>query len=148
MLCGDDGAGVAAVGRLLEAYEAPAGVRVLDGGTLGLSLLPHLQDAERVILVDAIAADGPPGSLVRLEGEEVSHAAAHRMSVHQVGVKDLLDGLRLLGQTPSTVVLHGVIPGSLEVAVGLSEPVEAALPDLVQRVVEEAADLGFALRPR
>jgi hydrogenase maturation protease len=139
---------VAAVGRLLERYQPPPGVQVLDGGTLGLSLLPYLQDADRVILVDAIAADAPPGSLVRLEGEDVSHAAAHRLSVHQIGVKDLLDGVRLLGQTPPTVVLHGVVPASLEVAVALSEPVDAALPGLVERVVEEAALLGFVLRPR
>ena len=45
--------------------------RVFDGGTLGLSLLPYLEDAETAILVDAIRADGQPGDFVRLDGEEV-----------------------------------------------------------------------------
>ena len=53
-ICGDDGLGIEAVARLLEAWEAPEGVRILDGGTLGLSLLPELELARRAILVDAI----------------------------------------------------------------------------------------------
>ena len=56
VLLRDDGLGVAAVGRLADRYDRPEGVRILDGGTLGLSLLPHLEDAEQVILVDAIQA--------------------------------------------------------------------------------------------
>lgn len=148
LLCGDDGVGTAAIEALHAGWELPAGVRVLDGGTLGLTLLPWLQDAERVILVDAIAADAPPGSLVRLEGSDVSYAAAHRLSVHQVGVADLLQGVSLLGQTPSTLILHGVVPAEMELSVDLTPAVAAAVPDLVRRVVAEAAALGFPLRAK
>lgn len=146
VLCGDDGVGVAAVDRLRADYAAPAGVQVLDGGTLGLSLLPWLQDAERLIVVDAIAADGPPGSLVRLEGKDVAHAAAHRLSVHQVGVSDLLDGVSLLGQAPSVLILVGVVPESMELTVDLTPAVAAGLPALIAQVLREAAALGFPLR--
>lgn len=148
LICGDDGVGVEAVARIAREFEAPEGVYVLDGGTLGLSLLPWLQDAERVILVDAILADTPAGSPVRLEGSDVAHAAAHRMSVHQIGVADLLDGVRLLGQTPSALILHGVVPESMELTVDLTPAVAAAVPGLVERVVAEAAALGFPLRRR
>lgn len=148
LLCEDDGAGTAAVEALLRGWEPPPGVRILDGGTLGLTLLPLLQDADRVIIVDAIAADAPAGSLVRLEGSEVSLAAANRLSVHQVGVSDLLGGVSLLGQTPSVVVLHGVVPQSMELSVELTPAVAAAIPALVERVAAEAAALGFPLRAR
>ncbi|HEX2798990.1 MAG TPA: hydrogenase maturation protease, partial [Thermoanaerobaculia bacterium] len=50
VLCGDDGLGSAAIGRLTARYEIPEGMSVLDGGTLGLSLLPYVEDAEKVIL--------------------------------------------------------------------------------------------------
>ena len=145
-ICGDDGLGVAAVEALGRAWEAPEGMRVLDGGTLGLSLLPWLQRSDRVILVDAIAADAPPGSQVRLEGDDVAHAAVHRLSVHQVGVADLLDGARLVGDAPERIVLLGVVPESMELTTDLSEPVTRALPELVERVAATAAELGYPMR--
>jgi hydrogenase maturation protease len=148
LICGDDGLGVTAVHRLLDAYDAPEGVRILDGGTLGLSLLPYLEDAERAILVDAIRDDAAPGSFVRLMGDDVAPAVATRLSVHQVGVIDLLDGARWLGKTPSTLVLLGLVPASVELSVALSAPVERKLPELVRRIAAESAALGFPLRLR
>lgn len=148
VLLGDDGLGVAAVRQLLAEYEPPEGVQVLDGGTLGLSLLPHLEDAERAILVDAIADDAPVASLVRLEGEDVAPAVAARLSPHQIGVSDLLEGARWLGRSPRIVLLLGLVPGSIELGLERSAAVEASLPDLVGRVVEEARSLGFPFRPR
>lgn len=142
LLCGDDGAGVAAVLRLRERWAEPEGVLVLDGGTLGLSLLPYLQSARTVILVDAIGADEPVGTLVRLSGDEVGPAAAHRLSPHQVGVADLLDGARLLGGNPETISLVGIVPAATELSVERTPAVEARIDDLVEAVVAEAARLG------
>lgn len=143
VLLEDDGVGAAAVALLLEQYAPPEGVRVLDGGTLGLWLLPYLEDAEIVILVDAIKADGPPGSAVRLEGTDVAPAVATRLSPHQIGVADLLDGARWLDRYPDRLVLLGIVPESMELAVGLSPRVRAALPDLVDRIVDETRTMGF-----
>jgi hydrogenase maturation protease len=148
VLCGDDGLGAVAVERLTERYEIPEGMSVLDGGTLGLSLLPYVEDAEKVILVDAINAEAPPGSFVRLEGDEVGPAVAGRLSVHQVGVADLLDAARWRGRLPEELVLLGLVPETLEVGLTRSARVEAGLPGLVGRVVDEAGRLGFDLRPR
>lgn len=148
VLLGDDGLGAAAVARIRDAYDWPGDVRVFDGGTLGLSLLPYIEDAETVILVDAIRADGPAGTFVRLDGDEVAPAVATRLSPHQVGVSDLLDGARWRERYPSRVILLGLVPESIELAVGLSKDVAAGLDGLVGRVVGEAAALGFAFRPR
>src|SRR4030095_11099055 len=68
VLLEDDGVGAAAFSLLLDRFPPPAGVNVLDGGTLGLSLLPYLETADSVILVDAVRADGARGALVRLYG--------------------------------------------------------------------------------
>jgi hydrogenase maturation protease len=143
LLC-DDGVGAAAISLLLDRYRPPRGVRILDGGTLGLSLLPYLQEADNVILVDAIRADAPAGSLVRLDGEDVAPAVATRLSPHQIGVSDLLDGARWLGRYPARLVLLGIVPGAIDLAVGLSPAAARSLPALVERVVEEAARLGVA----
>jgi hydrogenase maturation protease len=147
VLCGDDGLGVVAVHLLRRGYQAPAGVSVLDGGTLGLSLLPYLEEAREAILVDAIRGDGPPGTLVRIEGEEVAPAVAARLSVHQVGVADLLEGARWRETYPSRVILLGLVPESLDLGLERTAAVEAALPGLVERVVEEARGLGHVFVP-
>ena len=148
VLCGDDGIGCAAVAALRRAYAAAEGVEVVDGGTLGLSLLPHLTAARRAILVDAVSADAPPGTLLRLIGSEVPPAVQGRLSPHQVGVADLLQGAELLGECPSTLVLLGLVPAGIELGIGLSPAVRAALPHLIESVVTEAARLGYPLTPR
>jgi hydrogenase maturation protease len=148
VLLEDDGVGGAAVSRLLDRFAPPAGVRVLDGGTLGLSLLPYLESADAVILVDAVRADGAPGTLVRLDGDDVAPAVATRLSPHQVGVADLLDGARWLGRYPDRVVLLGLVPASMDLSVGLSPLVRASLPELIEQIVEEAASLGFTFEER
>ena len=148
VLLEDDGVGAVAVADLVDRYEVPDGVRVLDGGTLGLSLLPYLEDADCVILVDAVNADATPGTFVRLDGDEVPPAVATRLSPHQVGVADLLDGARWLQRYPRRLVLLGLVPRSIELHVGLSPRVRDALDDLVEHIVQEARDLGFIFRPR
>jgi hydrogenase maturation protease len=148
-LCGDDGLGVAAVAGLARRYRPPPGALVLDGGTLGLSLLPFLQDAEEAILVDAVRDDAPPGSLVRLAGAEVRPAVEARLSVHQVGVADLVGAADLLGGLPRRLVLVGLVPGTLDLGLGLSPAVAAGLPALVEEVAAEAGRMGhrFIERP-
>ncbi len=148
LLCSDDGLGALVAGAIAKTREIPEGVQVLDGGTLGLALLPYLEDAERAILVDAIQADAPPGSLVRLEGEDVGPAVAARLSVHQVGVSDLIEAARWRDRVPPTLVLLGVVPQTTDLGVGLSAPVQAAAGDLLRLVVEEARRLGFPLEPK
>jgi hydrogenase maturation protease len=148
VLLEDDGVGAAAVSLLLDRYEVPRGAQVLDGGTLGLSLLPYLDAADAVILVDAVRIEGPPGSFVRLTDDEVAPAVATRLSPHQVGVADLLDGARWLERYPRSVVLLGLVPESMQLSVGLSARVRPALPELVERIVGEARTLGFAFCPK
>jgi hydrogenase maturation protease len=146
VLLEDDGVGSAAVTRLRDYYDSPDGVRVFDGGTLGLSLLPYLDQADALILVDAVRTDDAPGTFVRLDGDDVPPAVATRLSPHQVGVADLLDGARWLDRYPSRVVLLGLVPQSIELGLGLTPAVADGLAGLVERVAAEAAAMGFPFR--
>lgn len=148
LLCGDDGIGPAAVNLLARRYEAPPDVKVIDGGTLGLSLLPYIEEARQVLLVDAVRANLPSGSFVCLQGDEVAPAVAERLSVHQVGVADLLDAARWRGTYPPRLALLGLVPETLALGLERSAAVEARLPMLVERVVEEARRFGHEFLPR
>lgn len=148
LLCGDDGVGPAAINLLSRRFNAPDGVRVVDGGTLGLSLLPYLEDAQQVLLVDAIRANEPPGSFIRIEGDDVGPAVYARLSVHQVGVADLLNGARWLDRYPARLTLIGLVPASIELGLERSVAVESRLPALVDQIVAEARHLGYEFRPK
>ena len=143
VLCGDDGAGVAAMHRMLRKWRVPADVAVVDGGTQGLALLSLIDSADQVILIDAITADAAPGSPVRLEGDEVGPAVYERLSPHQIGVADLLAGAALVGRYPDRVILVGVVPETLALGLERSPAVEASLDDLAERVVAELTALGY-----
>ena len=82
VLLGDDGLGAAAVACIERDYIVPLGVRLEDGGTLGLSLLGLVADSDRVILVDAVRTDDPPGTLVRLDGANVVDAVRDLSLIH------------------------------------------------------------------
>ena len=148
VICGDDGAGVVAVERLRRSHVLPDGVRALDGGTLGLSLLGEFHQGQDVILVDAVRVDASPGTPVRLDGDAVAGAVRERLSVHQIGVADLLDALRLTGAVPRRLVLLGLVPRTFELGLARSPEVEAGLDGLVEEVAEEARRMGYAVRRR
>lgn len=145
VLLGDDGLGAAVVARLEREYFVPPGVRLIDGGTLGLSLLGLLAESDHVILVDAVRADDPPGSLVRLDGADVSDAVRDRLSPHQVGVADVLEAARLIDRYPMSVTLLGLVPDAIELAVIRSRAVDANLDALVAAVVHEVQSLGHEM---
>jgi len=146
LLLSDDGLGAAAVSLLERRYETPEDVVLLDGGTLD-SLLTLLADADDVILVDAVPADAAPGSIVRLAGDTVLAAVRERLSAHQAGLADLLEGMRQEGRAERLVLL-GLVPALLERSDARSAPIEAALPRLVEAIAEEARWMSHDLLPR
>jgi len=148
ILCTDDGVGPLAVQRLARTHDVPNGAHLIDGGTLGLALLAYVEEAERLILVDAISADAAPGTLVRVDGDAVAVAVTQRLSPHQVGVADVLHAARWRDRYPTHVVLLGVVPHSVSLGLHLSPAVDASVPALIDSVVREASRLGFVFVPK
>ncbi|MDR7554695.1 MAG: HyaD/HybD family hydrogenase maturation endopeptidase [Armatimonadota bacterium] len=135
ILLRDDGLGVWAA-RALRRF-LPRDVVVLDGGTLGLDLLPYLDRVARLLIIDAVRAGHVPGTLVRLAGDAIDRMARVVVSPHEVGLPDLLAAAALLDRRPSTVVLWGMEPADLTPGVGLSPIVQHRLPCLIEAVLEE-----------
>ena len=133
----DDGFGVKVVTALSSRYRFPEAVKLLDGGTLGLDLLPHLEGVEKLLIIDALEVNAAPGQVFRLEGEEVPRAFASKLSVHQMGVQDLLAVAELQGYLPGTLVVWGVQPQSIQMGTELTPAVAAAMPEVVEAVADE-----------
>jgi hydrogenase maturation protease len=144
-LMNDDALGVIAIAQLQERYHFPAGVSVVDGGTLGLDLLPLLEGVRKLLIIDAIDMSAAPGELFRLEGEDVPRAFASKLSVHQMGVQDLLAVAELQGHVPEELVVWGIQPGSIEMEMRLTPAVAGAMDPLLDGVVAELANWGVEL---
>ena len=141
-IMGDDGLGLAALEHLQTGFAFPPDVELVDGGTWGMNLLPVIEDASELILIDAIDAGVPPGTFVRLEHDRLPRYLATKISPHQVDLRDVLALAELRGTLPQDTVALGVQPASVEMRSSLSEIVRAAVPDLAEQVVQELARRG------
>jgi hydrogenase maturation protease len=123
---GDDGFGPLFVEVFQCEYEYGANVEVLDLGTPGLDLGPYLYGRELVVIVDAVHADVPPGTLSILREEDfVSRSAKLRITGHGPGLWQSLAHLRLAGGAPRELIILGVNPGSI----GFAEATNDAMRD-------------------
>jgi len=136
VLHADDGAGAQAIKRLYEDGRVPGEVFLVEGGTLGLELLPYVWDCSRLIVIDAVDVGEAPGTVVRMSGEELNSLPGNS-SVHQLGVSDLLVALRVLAQRQPEVTLLGVQPANTDWSTELSPAVAAAMNVLVEATVKE-----------
>jgi len=133
----DDGIGPKVIEQLQQDADLPECVLLLDGGTLGLDLLPYLERIGRLIIVDAVELGKPPGTVVRLVGDDVPMALETKLSPHQMGMKDLLAVARLMGHLPEEIILIGVQPACLEMDTELTPVVAACLDELAEMVRRE-----------
>ncbi len=139
----DDGFGVRVVETLASRFRFHGDVSLLDGGTLGLDLLPHLEEIDKLLIIDALEMHAPPGEVFRLEGEDVPRAFASKLSVHQMGVQDLLAVSELMGHLPPELVVWGVQPECIEMGTQLTPSVAAAIEPVVAGVVGELRKWGI-----
>ena len=140
VIMGDEGVGVHVV-RALEKHTLPAGVECLDGGTGGFILLEPLENAGRIILIDAANDGNPPGTVTRTT-PRFSTDYPPTLTAHDIGVKDLLDAVYMQGGSRD-VVLYAIAidpkqPISMELSPAIAESAqEAEQPILAELIVAE-----------
>jgi len=145
ILLQDEGLGVRAVERLVAGFHLPPEVEVLDGGVMGLDLLSWLEDVGALLIVDAVRSGWPPGTLVRLDGDDLPTALPLKMSMHQVGLQELLAVSALQGKTPLRVVICGLEPAVVDWGLELSPNIAPRIDNLVESVVQELRDWGVTV---
>jgi len=133
-LMGDDGLGVYAAQRLQEEWILPPEVQVVDGGTWGMNLLPIIDEAEELLLIDAINQDMPPGTQIVLEREEIPRTLALKVSPHQIDLSEVIALAELRGTLPQRMTALGLQPERVEFGAPLSESVERHIDHLVAMV--------------
>ncbi|MBK1674532.1 hydrogenase expression/formation protein [Ectothiorhodospira shaposhnikovii] len=146
LLWADEGFGVRCVELLNQRYRFPANVRLMDGGTQGIYLVQHVQEADCLVVFDAIDYGLEPGTLKQVYDDEVpKFMGAKKMSLHQTGFQEVLAMAELTGSYPRELLLIGVQPEELDDFGGSLRPcvrdqlepaLEHALTYLAQRGIE------------
>ena len=140
-IMGDDGFGIVALARLRAEWLLDD-VELVDGGTWGMSLLPSVEDAEQLVLLDAIAAGRQPGDVVILEREQLPIYLTRKLSPHQVDMRDVLALAELRGTLPLETVAIGAEPGPVELGVNLSTALTRALDPVIDAVIARLRQWG------
>lgn len=141
----DEGVGVAAA-RAVARRGIP-GVEVLDGGTLGIALLPSVEGRRSLLVLDAVLDPGlAPGELVVLDAAEIDRARGVLFSAHQVGITEVLGAATLAGRAPERIAAVGMAPASLETGYGLSEVAAARLDAMVDLALDVLANWEVLIR--
>jgi hydrogenase maturation protease len=153
----DEGLGVHAL-KALEAHIAEnfltlppnkmeengtEGLEFLDGGVLGMNLLPWVEDASHLLVLDAVEAHKEPGTLIVLQGDEIQLMGMIKLSDHQVTFQEVLGLAKFRQHLPEKLCLIGIQPMDLSIGVGLSPVVAEAIPLVVKAAKSVLCEWGF-----
>ncbi|PHR60517.1 MAG: peptidase M52 [Robiginitomaculum sp.] len=143
-LLSDDGVGVHVTEILRSQNSFGEHISIRDGGTIGLSLLPEIEQADRLIVVDAARIEGPPGTVQTFENAEMdAHLSTARSTVHEVALADLLDAAALSGAAPKIRTLVAIQPEYTRWGLEPTPLVKAAIPiacTAVRDIIERWSD--------
>ncbi|KPK60292.1 MAG: hypothetical protein AMJ59_06865 [Gammaproteobacteria bacterium SG8_31] len=150
VLWADEGFGVRAVEALNSAYRFPANVRLMDGGTQGIFLLPWVRAARRLLILDAIDFGLEPGELRVMYQEDVPRfMGVKKVSMHQAGFQEVLMSAQLADEFPEQIALVGVQPELLDDYGGSLRPcVKGRLPEAIEAAVTVLRAWGVEPIPR
>jgi len=140
ILLKDEGVGVRVVEEMTRRYTFPENVEVLDGGTLGMELMRFLLGTDRVIIIDAIDGSLPPGSIYQFEKEAVKTYFREKISVHDLGIQDVLAALDVLEKPLQELVVMGVQPAVIDVGLELTPVVAQSVEPVITKVLALLAD--------
>lgn len=150
ILWADEGFGVRCVETFAQRYSDAANITVADGGTQGLYLVDLLREHDPVIIFDAVDFGDAPGTMRLVQNDDIpAFVGAHKLSLHQAGLQDVIACARLLGGCANNMLLIGVQPVELEDYGGSLRPlVRAAIPAALDSAADYLKSHGFTPVPR
>jgi len=148
ILLQDEGVGVQAVEALRKSFDFPEDVRLIDGGTLGLDLLPFIEGMEGILFIDALDLQKEPGTIAIIEDKDLPSFLAPKLSLHQVGLSDLLFASSLMGIRPPKITLVGIQPEKVDVGLDLSTRVTENFEKFLNTILEKLREWGVRFREK
>lgn len=147
ILLSDEGAGVHAVTALRKRYTFSPPIDLIDGGTMGLDLLPIFQDRDRILIIDAVDFGKNPGHVGIIEGDAIATVLNTKLSVHHIGLADLLVATKLTRDLPPEIYLVGIQPHSLDVGLSITEPLSYKLVEVLDAALWKLREWNITCTP-
>ncbi|NPA40104.1 MAG: HyaD/HybD family hydrogenase maturation endopeptidase [Thermodesulfobacteria bacterium] len=146
ILLNDEGIGVVVLQELQKRFYFDESVELVDGGTGGLLLLQFIEEAEKLLVIDAITCGGKPGTIYKFNAKEIPEEVVEKISMHEVSFIDILNLCKIRNKLPSEVVIIGVEPKSLEMEGRLSKEVKAKIPELIDEVISQLKEWNVKVK--
>ncbi|MEK6737867.1 MAG: HyaD/HybD family hydrogenase maturation endopeptidase [Planctomycetota bacterium] len=146
ILLRDEGVGVHAVNALKERYVFSADVELIDGGTMGLDLLPFIEGKDKVLIIDAADFGEKPGIIKTIEGKDIPAFLNTKFSVHQIGLPDMIFAADFMGITPPEMCLVGIQPGDTGTGLELSQEMKDKFQELVDIAADKLSEWGVEMK--
>jgi len=146
ILLSDEGVGVKAIEELQSRYDCSHGIEIVDGGTIGLELLPYFEGRSHILIIDAVKSDEKPGTIVRIEDPPAYFR--NRTSPHQIGLADVMGVAAITGILPQNITLFGIEPKQISTGLDLSAEVAQNLSRLVDLVAAELKTIGSSVQEK
>ncbi len=137
ILLSDEGIGVHAINAIKSRYVFSPDIDVIDGGTMGLDLLPLFQTQDRILIIDAVDFKKAPGHIGIIEGSDIPSVLNAKLSVHHIGLSDLLFTAKLSRTTPPEVCLVGIQPKSLAIGLEMTKEIRESLDAVISLAIEK-----------
>jgi len=149
ILLKDEGFGVKLLYLLESRYDFPEGVRLIDGGTAGIFLSPEIEELDKLLIIDAVKAEGEAGEIRIYEKEDFFiDRLPLKLSPHQLGLQEVLLLNEIKGKCPSQIKLIGIIPKEVRTGTGLTPELEEKLPQVEELVIETLKEWGVFPTPK
>ena len=143
ILLKDEGIGVKVVKELEDEFSFPSDVALIDGGTAGHHLINMISGFDVLIVVDAVQGGEPPGTIYRFTLDQIPFEVNTHLSVHQVGVLEALNQVKLLGKEQK-ITFIGIEPQDISPwGMELTPVVAEKIPKLITLVLEELKECGI-----
>jgi hydrogenase maturation protease len=142
LLQSDEGVGVHIISRLEKHYRFNPEISLIDGGTMGTDLLPYLEAHDRIIIVDAVNFDQQPGYIGTIENEDILRRLNTKLSIHHLGLTDVLSTAKLLDIEPSDIFLIGIQPENIEMGTELTPLIEKRVHKMIDAVLGKLRQWG------
>jgi hydrogenase maturation protease len=136
----DEGVGIHLLPILEEEFKHDEDIEIIEGLTDGMKLLGPVEDAENLIIIDAINAGKDPGTIISLQGDEIPAYFGVKMSIHQMGFQEVLLAAKMRERYPKRIAMFGMQPASLELGIELTTKVSEKLPELAAAVINQVND--------
>ncbi|MCX7913234.1 MAG: HyaD/HybD family hydrogenase maturation endopeptidase [Thermodesulfovibrionales bacterium] len=142
LLLKDEGVGVHAINKIKEEYIFSPSIDLIDGGTLGLDLLPYFEKYSKILIIDAVNLNEKPGTIKVFDIGEIPLLISNKFSVHHIGLTDILTACRLLKAKHDEIKLIGIQPHSIDFGIELSRLIMDKIDLIIDQVIHQLQKWG------